>query len=244
MQQVLVQENCLEDTSRLAQLRLFLDIFMIDPYNQHLVTELANSQTTRKRKAPGGDTVKEAKNAHKDMTFRNTRYKHGQHHQALAFLWDGIRMDQQDPTALGQSLAPVLTNEVAMERELAVDKRLGETRAMRAIDGSELARGEVLRDGMREGQVQFKIGLSTDRLQTIEPASKLIPARKYMPSFYNLPLLRDMFTQCVSYIQGLPEQYSSLLTQDAEGAWILSANPCSHGDNAQCLVLSGVLKSF
>jgi hypothetical protein len=62
---------------------------------------------------------------------------------------------------------------VALERELALDKRLGQGRAVQAPDGSHLERGEVLVDRMKQAQLSYKMGISTDRLQLVAAPDSL-----------------------------------------------------------------------
>ena len=48
IRELLLQQNCMESTGRLAQVRLLFDAFLIAPYNQLLVTALRAKKTKLK----------------------------------------------------------------------------------------------------------------------------------------------------------------------------------------------------
>ena len=165
------------------------------------------------------------KAAKKDLSFKISHYKHGRQHQAMDYIRHGQMLASLNP-ALDMSIAPMLLNEVALERELALDKKLhkGGCRAPKAKDDSHLVRAEKLIGNLKTGQERYHLGLSTDRLQSVGSASNIKQGRIYLPSCFNAVGIQPVFEQCVTYVRGLGPEYSQYLAQTDLG-WIIATQP-------------------
>ena len=100
---------------------------------------------------------------------------------------------------------------------------------MKATDGSHLERSERLIDNMKEGALLWKVGMSTDRLQEVTPASALLQGRVYLPNFYECAELKLHFAACVEYVQSLGQGYTELVQHRGgdRPAWLICADPSS-----------------
>jgi len=92
---------------------------------------------------------------------------------------------------------------------------------VQAPDGSHLERGEVLVDRMKQAQLSYKMGISTDRLQLVAAPDSLNPGRIYLPSFLNDASIQLHFMNLVEFINNLGSKYSSLVTKLDWGAYVI-----------------------
>jgi hypothetical protein len=128
----------------------------------------------------------------------------------LSFILDSFELKHvpgvTDLPEEGCSVPPVLLNEVSLERDLSLESRLGKGRAMRTQDGSHLERSERITDKLKQGQVKWKIGLSTDKVQEVTPPEAIAPGHIYFESFVNLPSIQPHFPRD-SWYQGGETNY-------------------------------------
>ena len=71
IREILLQENCADDTSVLAQVRFFFDVFLVDPLNRLLVSHQRGLSTEQL----GDDERMEEVH---DIAFTASHYTHGQ----------------------------------------------------------------------------------------------------------------------------------------------------------------------
>jgi len=112
-----------------------------------------------------------------------------------------------------------------MERELALDKKLGQTKAVNRDDGSHVARGERLVDQQRTGQLSLKLGLSTDKLQSVVPAERLRPCRIILPSFVALPGIEKELKTCHALVTAFGPTYAAHVGRHASGMCLIAQDP-------------------
>ncbi len=231
IREILLQQNCISNTSFLCQVLFLFDSFLLDPFNQMLATNiLASKKRKVEQNVSKAAALKKAKTEHKDLTFKTSHYKHGRQHQALSFILDSDTVSELEiPGTVevpvgGMSIPPFITNEVALERELSLDKRLGKSRALQAPDGSHIERSEIIVERMKKSSLLFKVGVSTDRLQEVTDSADLIMGRIYHPSFFNNPSITPHFTALVKLVQILGQRYSRFLFQRA-GTWVIGEQP-------------------
>ena len=216
-QQIILQGTCVEDTSRLAQVRYFFDVFLLDAVNGLVATQ---RKQTKKREGPNltGPLLKKAKTAETpdvhDMTFRTSHYKHGSQAQALCFVYHGLMLEAAATSTFpveGKSIPPSYTSEVPLEAEMAKDKAVHKGRAPKSLDGGYILRAEAILEKRRRAQIEYGIGVSSDRLEAETPKSALIEQRQYHHSFVQHPVIKPVFEGCRQFFQGLGPKFSQYI---------------------------------
>ena len=252
IKEIVLQENCVEDTSYFAQLLFLFDSFLLDPYTQELCSRLLAGKSRKRKRQPTvtpepqeatvpsepqtAGTGKQAPpvdkedKEHRDISMSVTRYKQGQHHQAVDFILqsqvvrDLAVAEGRAYPAEGQSIPPMHVNETVLESLMAVEKKTHKDCAPLSIDGKHILTAEAAIMALQTAQIDLNMSVSKERLQKETPPEARKAGRVFCASFLALPQVRIMFVQLLLYVRStLGPKYSKFLVELQDlSVWVVT----------------------